>query len=90
MPVKHKNIKMEVRSNTPDYVVLTVLWLLGRSCRDHSQWRAALQSQFPRQTITTVLPIFSEILEHGDSLPAATSLIENNVRPFLKWTAEPR
>ena len=36
-----------------------------------------------------VLPIYSEILEYGDSLPAATSLIGKDVRPFLKWTAEP-
>lgn len=61
IPVKQKNIKMEVRSNTWDDMDLTVLSLLGQSWWDHSQWRAALQSLLPRHAVFMVLPVNSEI-----------------------------
>lgn len=78
-----------MRSNTWDYIDLTVLRLLGQSWWDHSQWRAALQSLLPRHAVIMVLPVNSEILDYGDSSAAATSLIGKDVHLFLKWTAEP-
>lgn len=88
VPVKHKNIKMQVRSNTWDYMVLTVLSPLGQSWWDHSQWRAALQSLLPKCTIITAPPINRESLDYGDSSAAAMSLTGKAVHLFPKWTAE--
>lgn len=88
IPVKHKNIKLEVRSNTWDYMDLTVLSLLRQSWWDHSQWSAALHSLLPRHAIIMVLPVNSEILDYGNVSAAATSLTGKDVHLILKWTAE--